>query len=101
MSPTLRPQAAAASGGRHYKCIDKVISLQRSSVQSSVAFSESISTVNLSFSTIRNIFDRLLARVAGLSPAGESKAHHDHYHDRGSPAGKVGPKPEVKPNYRE
>ena len=31
-----------------------------------MAFSESISTVNLSFSPIRNIFDRLLARVAGL-----------------------------------
>ena len=54
----------------HYKCINwnaKVLTLwlqpERSSVQSSMAFSESISTVNLSFSTISNIFDRLLARV--------------------------------------
>ena len=43
----------------------EVISLQRSSVQSSMAFSESISTVNLSFSTIRNIFDRLSFGTAG------------------------------------
>ena len=43
----------------------EVISLQRSesSVQSSMAFSESISNVNLSFSTIRIIFVRLLERV--------------------------------------
>ena len=46
----------------------KVISLQRSSVQSSMAFSESISSVNLSFSTIRIIFDRLFERVAGHGP---------------------------------
>ena len=40
-----------------------MISLQRSSVQSEMAFSESISTVNLSFSTIHIIFDRLLGKV--------------------------------------
>ena len=42
---------------------------RRSSVQSSMAFSESISAVNLLFSTTRIIFDRLFERGWGPSRA--------------------------------
>jgi hypothetical protein len=42
----------------------RTVGLQRSSVQPTIAFSESISNVNISFCIERNIFDRLWERVA-------------------------------------
>ena len=49
-----------------------------SRVQSSMAISESISNVNLSFSTVtvRNIFDRLLALAGPAGPCQESPRDH-------------------------
>ena len=75
----------------------EVISHQRSSVQSSMAFSESIPIVNLSFSSIRIIFESIdfwnglaPARRPGRAAASNLKWHSDRVLARQLSSGTLG-----------